>query len=343
MPKKEKILILSNKLGEYFCPQAEKIGLEPIHFYSKEWGDIPEFKVNIWTKYENIFRRIFFKDKTFLHRKYDEYHQKMDIKRLKNIIKKHPKIDYILFFCVDIYSKKAIQLCRKISKQMISYQFDGTALRPKILDYQPFFDKIFTFDKNDQLKYHFLPLTNCWFPNPHINTQADTDIFYVGTGTPDRIKCATKISEYANKKHLKLNLILGIPNHVSIQNKGGIKFIHDGISFEENWQNLMQSKAVLDLKLPHHDGLSFRFFEAIYYKKKIITDNVNVKNYDFYHPDNIFITDYENFSGLKEFLDKPYYEIDEKIVNKYGVENWLKYVLDIEPHQKIDLPELWKD
>jgi len=25
------------------------------------------------------------------------------------------------------------------------------------------------------------------------------------------------------------------------------------------------------------------------------------------------------------------------------VENWLKYVLDIEPHQKIDLPELWKD
>ena len=24
MPKKEKILILSNKLGEYFCPQAEK-------------------------------------------------------------------------------------------------------------------------------------------------------------------------------------------------------------------------------------------------------------------------------------------------------------------------------
>lgn len=343
MPKKEKILIFYNQLGEYFCSQAEKIGLEPIHFYSKEWGDIPEFKVNIWTKYENIFRRIFFKDKTFLHRKYDEYHQKIDINRLKNIIKKHPKIDYILFFRADLYSEEVIKLCRKISKQMISYQFDGMAVGQKILDFQPLFDKIFTFDKNDQLKYHFLPLTNCWFPNPHTNTQADTDIFYVGTGTPDRIKCATKISEYANKKHLKINLILGVPNHVPIQNKGGIKFIHNGISFEENWKNLMQSKAVLDLKLPHHDGLSFRFFEAIYYKKKIITDNVNVKNYDFYHPDNIFITDYENFSGLKEFLEKPYYEIDEKIVNKYGVENWLKYVLDIKPHQKIDLPDLWKD
>ena len=344
MPKKEKILILYKQLGEYFCSQSEKIGLEPIHFYSKEWGDIPEFKVNIWTKYENIFRRIFFKDKTFLHRKYDEYHQKIDIKRLKNIIKKHPKIDYILFFRADLYSKKAIQLCRKISKQMMSYQFDGMAVGQKILDHQPLFDKIFTFDKNDQLKYHFLPLTNCWFPNPHTNTQADTDIFYVGVGTPDRIKYATKISEYASKKHLKINVILGVPNHVFTQNKGGgVKLIHDGIPFEENWRNLMRSKAILDMKLPYHEGLGFRFFEAMYYKKKIITDNVNVKNYDFYHPDNIFITDYEDFSGLKEFLEKPYYEIDEKIVNKYGVENWLRYVLDIEPHQKIDLPNLWKD
>ena len=221
MPKKEKILVFYKQLGEYFCSQAEKIGLEPIHFYSKEWGNIPEFKVNIWTKYENIFRRIFFKDKTFLHRKYDEYHQKMDIKRLKNIIKKHPKIDYILFFRADLYSEEVIKLCRKISKQMISYQFDGMVVGQKILDYQPLFDKIFTFDKNDQLKYHFLPLTNCWFPNPHTNTQADTDIFYVGVGTPDRIKYATKISEYANKKHLKINVILGVPNHVFAQNKGG--------------------------------------------------------------------------------------------------------------------------
>lgn len=343
MAEKKKVLIFYKQLNDQFCEAVDRLGLQPISFFT-EGGDIPEFKVNIWTKYENIFRRIFFKDKTFIDRKYREYHQKIDIKRLKNIIKKHPKIDYILFFRADLYSEKVIQLCRKISKQMMSYQFDGMAVGQKILNFQPLFDKIFTFDKNDQLKYHFLPLTNCWFPNPHTNTQADTDIFYVGVGTPDRIKYTTKISEYASKKHLKINVILDIPNHVFTQNKGGgVKLIHSGIPFEENWRNLMRSKAILDMKLPYHEGLSFRFFEAIYYKKKIITDNVNVKNYDFYHPDNIFITDYEDFSGLKEFLEKPYYEIDEKIVNKYGVENWLKYVLDIEPHQKIDLPKLWKD
>ena len=220
MAEKKKVLIFYKQLNDQFCEAVDRLGLQPISFFT-EGGDIPEFKVNIWTKYENIFRRIFFKDKTFIDRKYREYHQKIDIKRLKNIIKKHPKIDYILFFRADLYSEKVIQLCRKISKQMMSYQFDGMAVGQKILNFQPLFDKIFTFDKNDQLKYHFLPLTNCWFPNPHTNTQADTDIFYVGVGTPDRIKYTTKISEYASKKHLKINVILGVPNHVFTQNKGG--------------------------------------------------------------------------------------------------------------------------
>lgn len=67
---------------------------------------------------------------------------------------------------------------------------------------------------------------------------------------------------------MKINLILGVPNHIPIQNKGRLKFIHDGISFEENWRNLMRSKAILDMKLPYHEGLSFRFFEVMYYKKK---------------------------------------------------------------------------
>ena len=121
MPKKEKILILYKQLGEYFCSQSEKIGLEPIHFYSKEWGDIPEFKVNIWTKCENIFRRILFKDKTFIDRKYCEYHHRINLKRLKNIIKtkKHYKKApqnrlYPIFPCRPILRKSNPTLPKNI-------------------------------------------------------------------------------------------------------------------------------------------------------------------------------------------------------------------------------------
>jgi hypothetical protein len=41
------------------------------------------------------------------------------------------------------------------------------------------------------------------------------------------------------------------------------------------------------------------------YGKKIITDNFSVKNYDFYHPNNIFVTNYVNLEGLVDFLQSP--------------------------------------
>lgn len=92
------------------------------------------------------------------------------------------------------------------------------------------------------------------------------------------------------------------------------------------------------MKLSYHSGLSFRFFEGLYHEKKVITDNIFVKNYDFYHPDNIFITDYKKFDGLKEFLEKPYFPVDQKIVSKYGFDNWIRYVLNLPNYEPINLP-----
>jgi len=74
------------------------------------------------------------------------------------------------------------------------------------------------------------------------------------------------------------------------------------------------------------------------FRKKIISNNFSVKKYDFYHPDNIFLTDFENLERLKDFLQRSYHEIDAKIRKKYDLPNWIKYVLDVGEYQKIELP-----
>lgn len=66
---------------------------------------------------------------------------------------------------------------------------------------------------------------------------------------------------------------------------------------------MKKSKTLIDFKRDEHDGLSLRFFEAMH--RKIITDNFSVKNYDFYHPNNIFVTNYVNLEGLVDFLQSP--------------------------------------
>lgn len=107
---------------------------------------------------------------------------------------------------------------------------------------------------------------------------------------------------------------------------------------EENEDIATKAEVVIDFKIDYHTGASFRFFECLNREQKIITNNTEMKNYDFYHPDNIFITDFENFTGLKEFLQKPYHKIDRKIVDKYGIKNWLNYALDYGDYEAINLP-----
>ncbi|WP_228453698.1 hypothetical protein [Chryseobacterium manosquense] len=74
---------------------------------------------------------------------------------------------------------------------------------------------------------------------------------------------------------------------------------------------------------PRQVGLSFRFFEGLYYRKKIITDNLMVKKYDFYHPDNIFVIENGNNAAILEFLKRPYQELPEHIVKKYSFSEWI--------------------
>ncbi|MCB4235991.1 hypothetical protein LDL59_15490 [Kaistella anthropi] len=78
--------------------------------------------------------------------------------------------------------------------------------------------------------------------------------------------------------------------------------------------------------------MSFRAFESLFFGKKLITNNADVVNYDFYHPENILIVDFNNpaIEKVKQFMKLPYHPIDENIVKKYSVENWIKYILNLE-------------
>lgn len=342
MADKKKVLVFYKQMNEQYCRAISALGLEPISFFDEE-KKMESFRVTFWLKYLNIFRRIFFGDKQFLDRAYRKHLNKNLIRAMKSISEKHKKIDYILFFRADYYPQEVIDKCKQISNKMVSYQFDGMDICQSLLPNKDKFDKIFTFDRGDLEQYGFEPLTNCWFPDEEKDEKSTQyDIFYVGVGTPDRIEKAKRLRDYSLENNIDLDLLLTVNQFVKSEKEGGVNLSHTGISYEENLERMKSSKAILDMKLFHHNGLSYRFFEALYYQKKIITDNIHIRNYDFYHPDNVFITDYQDFSGLKDFLDRPYQSISPEIVKKYGVENWLRYVLDIEPYQKIELPPLWK-
>src|SRR5690606_27309560 len=87
------------------------------------------------------------------------------------------------------------------------------------------------------------------------------------------------------------------------------------------------SKILLDVPTAHHNGLSFRVFEAIGFGKKLITTNKEIKQYDFYHPNNIFVWDDHSQKMLGDFLDAPYLYLATHIKESYSFNNWIKALL----------------
>ena len=77
---------------------------------------------------------------------------------------------------------------------------------------------------------------------------------------------------------------------------------------------------------PKQTGLTMRTIETLGAKKKLITTNPHVKEYDFYRPENILIVDRYNPVITKEFLDAPWKEIPENIYKKYSISSWLNSI-----------------
>jgi hypothetical protein len=48
--------------------------------------------------------------------------------------------------------------------------------------------------------------------------------------------------------------------------------------------------------------LIFRVFEALGYKKKLITNNQDITSYDFYNENNIFVITNENYQIPLDFF-----------------------------------------
>ena len=95
------------------------------------------------------------------------------------------------------------------------------------------------------------------------------------------------------------------------------------ISYDEYLDRLSRSRCVVDLCQKMQTGLTRRPIEAIFYNKKLITNNILIKEYDFYNPENVFIFGADKTDKLGEFVKKAAVPVADEIKEKYDVNGWL--------------------
>lgn len=106
----------------------------------------------------------------------------------------------------------------------------------------------------------------------------------------------------------------------------------DKISYNQYLKITSLSNCIIDLVQKGQVGTTMRTMEAIFNRKKLISNNERLKEYDFYNPDNIFIITKDNIKNIPEFLRTPYIPIRDETLKKYilkdNMEKLLQSIID---------------
>ncbi len=252
-------------------------------------------------------------------------------KKIKNFLTRENDFDCCLMIRPDLFPKKIVTTILSSINETYAYQWDSLDRFPQVLEYVEKFKKFYIYDKNDLNKHNNTSLvTNFYFDcYSHLNkNKPKYDVYYLGV-YDERIDDIIEVCKNLQRLGMKMNILIFCPEkHMGKLSKYPyITELYRGISYMENLENVFDSNIILDFghnKL--HNGLSLRPFEALGHKKKLITTNKGILEYDFYTDNNIFYYDIKEstIDQLKLFLESDFKNIDADIYRKHSFSGWFK-------------------
>lgn len=256
-------------------------------------------------------------------------------------------IDYLFIVSPEAIAPKHLSRIRALNPclKIITYYWDSIKNKKNtnfLIDQS---DRIYSFDKGDCSDFEpvrFLPL---FYTADYqaVQTQADDtsffyEIFFVGTAHSDRYKLVSKVTSAMGSK--RAFLFFYSPSKVlfllkKLFDKNTRLMPVSNISFSplsktEILNTLAKSSCIIDIHHPKQTGLTMRTIEMLGAGKKLVTTNNDVRNYDFYKPENIFVIDRNNPAVEPAFLRTPYAVVAPDIYKKYSLNSWLKTIFEIQ-------------
>ena len=230
----------------------------------------------------------------------------------KKNIKNYDKIiifDNGYIEAISKYIKSKNKKCK-----IILYLWNNmTHFNPDIIK-DKYVDEIWTFNYKDSIKYALKYNPQFYSKNVNISSNIEENrVVFVGRDK-GRSNSINKIKDELEKNNIQTDFYI-------INNE------EQFISYDEYLKKVSLSNCLLDIVSDaENSGLSLRVLESIFFNKKLITNNLNVKKYDFFNEDNIYIinNEYIDMKKIKEFLEKPCRIIDKKVINKYEFNNWIR-------------------
>lgn len=253
--------------------------------------------------------------------------------------------DFVFLIKMEAMPKDCLTLLKRMQPRatFIYYTYDSVKNNHNAISCLNFFDRAFTFDRQDANDFNirFRPL---FFLDSYRNIpqgKLSYDWCFIGTAHSDRYILNKQFQRATQSYHLNSFIFLYIPSNIiywikkillpSFLRASKSEFSFQPLTKAEIIAFLSKSVAVLDFQHPKQTGLTMRTIEMLGAHKKLITTNQDVRNYDFYHPNNILIINRNFIQVDAAFFTTPYVKLDSQIYEKYSIGGWLEEIFFEKP------------
>jgi len=168
--------------------------------------------------------------------------------------------------------------------------------------------------KNCKLRY----VGGFFIPDKIKKTETDTDLFFVGTNK-GRFVFLQNLEKALRKHQLKTRFFLVSKRHYFDRRYS------PAIPYNEVLSWIDKSKAIVEIAKPTQFGLTLRAYEAIFYNKKLVSNNHNLRNYDFYDPEKIYILENtpKDVQSIAKFLKSKEIKYSDEIIQQYSFQSFI--------------------
>lgn len=100
------------------------------------------------------------------------------------------------------------------------------------------------------------------------------------------------------------------------------------VGYSEVLDAIARSSCLIDIVQPGQTGVTLRTIEAMFYGKKLITNNTAVREHPFYHPSRVYLFGEEPQRTLREFIDTAAEPFDDRFAEPFCVERWIENIFN---------------
>ncbi len=186
---------------------------------------------------------------------------------------------------------------------------------------------VYTFDKNDAKQYG-LKLVKQVYRMPESvenhNNIDEKDVFFIGKDKK-RAKVLLHLLNKLKKEKLSYYFHILTDKHSNIDSAYADCFYKEGLAYPTVLKHVNAGRCIAEILQTGQSGMTIRTLEALFFKKKLITNNHEITKEPFYHPNNIYIIgkDEERIT-LAEFINTPITDVPEDVLRLYQIEHWIK-------------------